>query len=550
MRKELIIQICIALVIFSIPAFFLVRRLGSADEPPPVVEPPLLFPTLHINTAQHPFDMERGFFHWIDGSISLEGMQVYDFVEMDVRVRGRGNTTWMWAPEKRPLRLRFPRPVYFPGSLYAHQDWILLANHFDVSMLRNHAAFYLSNLMCNIPFTHVSHFVHVYINGVYYGVYELTDERDTGPGRANLHLNTNPALSEYLFELDGHLWGRGMRGEIVPGVDFFSVDGRDYDLRFPRQQDWNGHREYLQAFVYRVSDAIHTQDYETIRAVIDVESFIDYYLVMEWMKVADVGWFSVFMSVRGVGDERRLHFGPVWDFDRSAGHMPEEAEPEGLWAARVNRWFYSLLAVPEIAALRTERWNEIYAEKIPAAIENIRFMFERYEQEFARNFVLHDVFGRPMRVSPYEIWGLPDHAAHVAFLIEWLEIRSRWLDDAFNGRPTSNSDMFINNNPRADLVAGMLYLPDFAPIGIRKDGAFIPVETTLLLINNRNLMNYRDVYAVFGIPMDAAEARETDFAHAFREYVFIPVRELAEALGYEVEWNPDERVVELTYTSD
>ena len=398
------------------------------------------FPALHIVSGHNPFTVERDFWH--DGVIALSGAgEGFNFDYEPVRLRGRGNSTWVRGPEKRSLRLRFPEARKMFDSEYAHRDWILLANLFDPAIVRNYSALYLASLLDNMDFTPSSWFVHLYVNGEYMGLYQLTDERDPAPGRGPLLFDPDPAISEYMFELDGHLTGWRAH-EFELDVDFFMAGvgeaARPYDIRFPRQNDWDGHLEYLRDFVQNAYAVLQTRDFDAIAKVIDIPSFVDFYLVQEFMKNIDVADFSVFMTLRGQGDERRIHFGPVWDFDRSAGntlYWTNYAHPH---AALRNYWFGHLLATPEIFDIVARRWNEIRNGPIRQMINHIAGTAQNYEASFLRNFERHDhiLGGEPewFDMLPVETREIDSFRGQIEYLLRWYEGRVYWLDAFFNRR--------------------------------------------------------------------------------------------------------------------
>jgi len=425
------------------------------EEPPPTPPPSLVlaspegyagFPSLHLVSELDPFAVERSFWH--DGAAAVWGTgDEYNFENVPVRIRGRGNSTWVRGTEKRPLRLRFPEARRMFGSEYAHRDWILIANLFDPSLIRNYSAKYLAGLLDNLHFTPMSLFVHLYINGEYWGVYEFTEERDPSPGRGLLLFDPDPTISEYMFELDGHLLG-WRSDEFVEDEDFFVAGegdaARAYDIRFPRQRDWDGHLEYLSDFVRDADEAINSRDFEAIARVIDIPSFVDFYLVQELTKNIDVGRFSVFMTLQGQGDERRIHFGPVWDFDRSAGNTLYWTAPQFGHASVRNNWFRNMMAVPEIFDIVAERWNEVKDGPIRQMINSVDYLTTRYEESFLRNFYRHDhilgaeyPYPRWFVMLPKETREIDTHQGQVEYLLNWFEQRVEWLDDFYNRRRDS-----------------------------------------------------------------------------------------------------------------
>ncbi|MCL2842957.1 MAG: CotH kinase family protein [Oscillospiraceae bacterium] len=545
------------------------EQYPASPEHPVSPASPVL-PALHITSDYDPFTVERNFWH--DGTLTLsDTAEEYAFSDVDIRIRGRGNSTWLRGADKRPLRIRFAEDRPFFDSGYAHRDWILLANHFDAALLRNYTALYLASQLDNLDFTPFSRHVHLYVNGEYMGVYQLTDERDIGSGRLPLTFDPDPAVSEYLFELDGHLVGWLAEGN-VEGEDFFTVDGMAYDIRFPNDDDWDGHLEYLQAFVQRVSDTIHSRDFAAVEALIDLPSLVDFYLVQEVTKNADVGMFSVFMTLRGQGDDRRLHFGPVWDFDRSIGNMLDWPEPEDIYAAFQNDWFATLLDIPEIFDLVAARWNEIRDTAISGTIAHVRDTAERYEADFQRNFERHPhILGRPHRPTPDKLWRIDSFMGHVEYMTTWLETRVEWLDNFFNQRPNAPTGWFSERHDRH--WALVQYHTYGYPVTMVIDGIVRDFHPSPILLDGRAMVPLHEIASVFGLITDLNPETEvltitrdattithtigadvftvngadveSDSAVVIRDYVYVPLRTIVDALGYQVEWHSDDHTIEI-----
>lgn len=436
-KKLLTLLIILALLLGALSLLSLAEgNTGAVPEADPPVQRE--FPSLHITSALHPFRQAREFWH--TGTLTLESdNESWAFEDVDVRLRGRGNSTWLNAPDKRPLRIRFEEPQPMFGSAYPHRDWILLANAFDNSLLRTHFAFYLSERMGRMGFVPSSQFLHLYINGEYKGVYQLTDERDIGPGRGEVVIDADPAVSEYWLEMD---WRT---------QDYFQVNGLWYDIRFPSGNALtDGHIAYAYQFIENVSLAIRSHNWQDIQALVDIPSMLDYYILQELVKDMDVNASSMFMQIRGQGENRRLYQGPVWDFDLSLGNARSPwfigDNPENISAARLHYWFRELVRVPEFRDLVIERWSELMEDEIPSAIESVRYMLATYRSAFERNFEAQPVLGVRWGGSPaphrYEIttW-----VGHVEWLLQFIQDRVAWLDAFYNSEAFSELNFFFDD---------------------------------------------------------------------------------------------------------
>ena len=414
----------------------------------PVAQPPT-FPVIEIATDTHPFHMPRT--TWHDGTVVIDGW------ESHARVRGRGNTTWIYGEEKRPLRLRFTQPTYLLDFPTPHRDWILLANHFDRSLLRNHGAMHLAGQLHGMYFTPRSQFVNLYINGNYYGIYELTDERNQDLGRANLRQNIDPTLSEFFIELNGHAryFPPDEQAEVA-----FVVNDMYYEMRWPSGPY---HLAYANQYISAVSQAIRSGNITALNQLIDIPSFIDFYIVQELFKNGDIGGFSVFMQIRGQGMNRRLHMGPVWDFDQSSGNTSLVENPLNPIAARDNYWFRYLMEIPQFKQAVNWRWEEIRNNQLPQTINHLQDIATQYQDNFNRNFyafpyIMGDLFEWNW-VQSYATAALPTFQAQVDFLIDYLETRAMWMDHYLTQRlPDLDTRMALQQSLAGHLAS---WLPLF-----------------------------------------------------------------------------------------
>jgi len=507
------------------------------------------FPVLHINSYYDPFIQERNFWH--DGTISLSGVSSeIDFDDTAIRIRGRGNSTWWRGPDKRPLRFRFreARPVLSDNPA---RDWILLANQFDRSLLRNYAAFTLGGKLQGLDFTPVPHHVQLYVNGEYMGVYLLTDERNAEPGRMSIYWDEDPTISDYFLELDARAYQSGILDET-----FISVSGLYYDLRYPDDLS-NEHVEYIRAYLEAVSYAIRRQSFDEILELIDLDSFVDFYIVQEFFKDIDARDLSVFMYISGTGDERRLFMGPIWDFDISAGNaanQPLGYGPDGLYVAEFNYWYRNLMRRPEFFEAVQTRWNEIRDIEIAQTIEHLHIVSVRYQDEFERNFERHpDVFGRAQMRTPQEILEIDYFMGHVEHLLNWLTARANWFDEFFEGGMAFQDHLSAYIKMRQEhvinvVVEGELY--DFAinPISFHHR-VMIPLselDGVLAALHDADVTVTHNDYDLFVVIGNESFEFSIPTALPVLDDIFIPIRLIAEVFGHELDWNGTTNTVYIT----
>ena len=403
---------------------------------PPV---PSVLPSLHLSIAPVEVggtnSLDRNI--WRPTTVSLRGDGIYQqfsFENLSAQARGRGNASWANSP-KRPLRIRFPsgaaRSMF--GSDYAARDWTLIANALEHSMLRSYAAYFLGSLLDGLDFSPAGHFLHLYMDGEYRGVYMLSDQMHVHPGRVELAFNSDPALSEYFLEWCFRLPSEGaphftLREIHIPGYNHW----RDihFGFEFPGTANLSlAHRQFAESFVRQVDAALEAGNRAEVSNLIDIPSFIDFYLVQELFQNQDIGASSLFFQIRQTDTGPKLFAGPLWDFDRSSGFTDwSPQDPRRVWAAERNRFLRLLMNRDWFREMVGARWNQIRDNEVREMLARIEFLAEEYRDCFERNFVRWPDPPETWLSTPWHIVTQP-FAGQVEYLFDWFGERMIWMDD-------------------------------------------------------------------------------------------------------------------------
>ena len=294
----------------------------------------------------------------------LADKEEYSIKNATAGIRGRGNDTWKYYP-KKPYRVKFDEKTSVFGEP-KNKSWVLLAMYNDFSLIKDRLAFAMADSLESESFSPSYHYVELYLNGKYKGIYLLTDQVDENKGRTGVKSDFSESDVEvpFLVELDARAPEEGKEG-----VDWFYAGGRPYAIKYPEADERYTEEQflYIKGYIEKV-DALCRKPGVTMAELseyIDMESFIDYYLVEEIMGQPEINWKSVYMS-RQVGG--RLAMGPVWDFDWAA-MGPSTGKYRNMYREKydgfrsVDNWFMALYnGSPEFReALRT-RFTEISGE--------------------------------------------------------------------------------------------------------------------------------------------------------------------------------------------
>ena len=165
--------------------------------------------------------------------------------------------------------------------------------------------------------------------------------------------------------------------------------------------------------------------------VLDVESFVDYFIVTELMRNFD-GFDRSFFIHKPKGG--RITYGPVWDFDLSAV-IPKSINP--VWGALsdargVNEWQTTKYRLPYLAPEQNPLPAELleHPEMLAHTLSRMKYLKTQMPQIV--NFVASSgLLLAESRARDLALWGNNDddrtYVQSVQTLENWLEQRSTWM---------------------------------------------------------------------------------------------------------------------------
>ena len=267
---------------------------------------------------------------YINGNLNITEQNTKNVLldDKQMKIRVRGNSTS--APDKKPFKIKFNKAQSLFG-LKAAKDWVLLANYYDKSNIRNYLAYQLANKLDNLNYQPSSIFVDVYVNNDYLGLYTLSEQIEANKGRVDIENDFNEdGISSFLIEADiraideykGYenscyipLEGYALKFEYPDCDDYIkAISNNDSTFINSYKKDVKWATDFLNYLTVQIK----TNDYDSFSKYIDIDSFIDYYLIQEFFKNVDVASTSQFYYIKQ-NENPKLSCGPVWDFDISGG---------------------------------------------------------------------------------------------------------------------------------------------------------------------------------------------------------------------------------------
>ena len=273
-------------------------------------------PVIFINTPEESDINDKDkWMKGIDISIySSEGELLYH--SKDSQIKGRGNSTWRgenkaWRKYKNPYTLKLSSKESILG-MPKNKRWILLANYFDRTLLRNDVAFHIASLT-NMKWTPRGRFVELVLNGRHQGNYYLCEQIRVDKKRVAIEKMKPEDTSG--IELTG-----GYLMELDISYDrknkFKSTLGLPYMFKSPEEELQKEQLDYFRNYIDTLETILTTDSLllaHKYNDYINVESFVDWWLVNELMQSIEAQYpKSVYMYKDRGG---KLTMGPIWDYD-------------------------------------------------------------------------------------------------------------------------------------------------------------------------------------------------------------------------------------------
>jgi hypothetical protein len=240
-------------------------------------------------------------------------------------IRTRGHST-RFMP-KRPYRIRFDQNTSLFGMKEA-KNYILLANYLDRSMVRNSLVAFMSQSFGDTLYALDYRFVDLVINQEYRGQYLLIERVEFQKNRLDIEPNLTLDDAGFMVELDQQVYVQNQGNE---DLEWFKMNDKPYVIKEPSPLTTQGyqfrHTRYMKDYFHATRTALIQKT--NYAQYIDVENWIDYFMIQEIAKNVDVGWGSVYM-VKPTGET--LKHMPLWDFDLAFGNADYiDYTPEGHW---------------------------------------------------------------------------------------------------------------------------------------------------------------------------------------------------------------------------
>ncbi|HPE95919.1 MAG TPA: CotH kinase family protein, partial [Bacillota bacterium] len=344
-------------------------------------------------------------------------------LDTEATIKVRGNSTSAAGKAPYNFKLTKKTSVYGMGE---SKKWCLLSNPYDKTLMRNKLSYDFARAI-GIEYTSNCEYVDLYVNGTYVGNYLLAESIGVGEDRVDLDIENN----DFLFEFEPWIGYSNVDAYRTPryGV-LLGYNDRDY----PTEENI----AYLNTFFTAFEEALHMRDYDDVAQYIDVDSFVNFYIVNELFKNVDFGTSSTRYYIK----DGKLYAGPVWDLDLSAGNCSAEYytgynnvtssgdSTEKLYC--YAQWYGRLLEIPKFKQKVYARYLELQPQIVNLTTDNalgknrIDRLLSRYSESFYDNY---ERTWQRIDEAYSTLERIPDstYTQNVEYMRQWLIKRNAWL---------------------------------------------------------------------------------------------------------------------------
>lgn len=377
-----------------------------------------------------------------DGSTILTDIKLYDNeyennflsdipkIETLANIRYRGNSSLEF--DKKGLLLKFVTDNGEENSLNVlgmgkHNEWILNGPYIDKTLIRNYMWYNISSEI--MEYAPEVRFCELFIDNEYLGLYIICESISQGESRVNINrFKENDIIPSYIIRLD--------RGSSNPleNLNNFTKYTRNIgetlliDIKYPGNKYISEYtNEIINEDLSKFEKSLYSFDYKEYEKYIDVDSFVDYFIINEFTQNYDAGNLSTYLYKDKRGKLKLV----IWDCNSVCNNYRKEFLTTTDFIMQNDVWFKMLIKDPR------------FVEKVIVRYRELRKSYLNEDYLLTYTDEVHQYLG-DAKDRNFEKWGytflpeydmMPDGKKVASFeqavneYKDFIIRRGRWLDE-------------------------------------------------------------------------------------------------------------------------
>ena len=351
-------------------------------------------------------------------------------------------------------------------------DWVLNSTYNDKTLMRDVLSYDLANRMGR--YATRTRYCEMVINNNYEGLYILMEKIKKDKNRVDvstLKLTDNTGddvTGGYILKIDKT---EGSKSKLWNTT--VTINATNYiipiQIEYPKITDiTDAQFNYIKNYVTEFETSLKGSDYLTPKAkwrdMIDIDSFVDYFLITEFTKNVDGYRLSTYFYKDKDSKGGKLKMGPAWDYNLAFGNADylDGYKPTG-WQYKINdlavpakdtyflspTWWERLAVDSTFRYKASKRWevlrkSALNPDRINAWMDSTANVLQ--EPRIRNN-------NRWVGVLGFKIW--PNYFVgatyeqETAWMKDWIRQRTVWLDAQLKsfGSPLANEEEITDKSP-------------------------------------------------------------------------------------------------------
>ena len=351
-------------------------------------------------------------------------------------------------------------------------DWVLNATYNDKTLMRDVLSYDLANRMGR--YATRSRYVEMMVNDKYEGLYILMEKVKRDKNRVDISSlkvtdNTGDDVTGgYLLKIDKT---EGSKSKLWNTT--LSVNGVSYtvpiQIEYPKITDiTDAQFTYIKNYVTEFETSLKSSDYLTPKArwreMIDIDSFVDYFLITEFTKNVDGYRLSTYFYKDKDSKGGKLKMGPAWDYNLAFGNADYlDGYKSTGWQYKVNNlaipakdtyflsptWWERLSADSTFRYKAAKRWEvlrktALNPDRINTWMDSTATVLQ--DARIRNNNRWTGVLG--VKIWPNYYVGAT-YENETTWMKDWIRQRTAWLDSQLKvfGQPLASEEEIVNKFP-------------------------------------------------------------------------------------------------------
>jgi len=362
----------------------------------------------------------------------------------------RGSSSQMFPKKQYAVETRLENGENNNVSLLGmpeENDWVLYAPYSDKTLIRNVIAYTLANKIGR--YASRTRLCEVVLNGSYNGMYVLMEKIKRDNNRVDIsnlwpeEISGVDLTGGYIIKIDKTA-GENVRGWTSPFPPYNGSDRRIfYQFHYPKPDEIVPEQEeYIQDFILDFEMTLFGSEYGDplygYSNFIDIESFVDYFLLNEISKNVDGYRLSSFFYKDREDKDNALYTGPIWDFNLAFGNADYyngqyiddwQADFKGYGDSfQIPFWWLKLRADKAFSDRIITKWSNLRDsifsdDQLLFLVDSLTTLLDEAKD---RDFEKWPRLGSYVWPNPYIF---DTYEEEINYLESWILDRVVWIDD-------------------------------------------------------------------------------------------------------------------------